>query len=110
MGWWQGYGAGDNGRPKHRFQEGYIEVMKKDPVSLCDRNGEVVAAFYSVSREGDKLVIDAKALDVMRMDMIITPAQVLKGLRMLVCWPVISFILLLPYFALRRLVIRKGGE
>ena len=84
--------------------------MKRKPVSLCDRNGEVVAAFYSVNREGDKLVIDAKALDVMRMDMIITPAQVLKGLRMVFCWSVISFILLLPYFALRRLVARKPGE
>jgi len=84
--------------------------MKREPVSLCDRNGDVVAAFYSVSREGDKLVIDAKALDVMRMDVIITPAQVLKSLKMVFCWPVISFILLLPYFALRRLVARKPGE
>ena len=82
----------------------------KQPVSLCDRNGEVMAAFYSIKREGDKLVIDAKALDVMRMDMIITPAQVLKSLRMLFCWPVISFILLLPYFALRRLVAGKPRE
>ncbi len=84
--------------------------MKKEPVSLCDRNGEVVAAFYSVDREGDKLVIDAKALDVMRMHMIITPAQVLRILKMVFCWPVISFILLLPYFALRRLVAHKPGE
>ncbi len=84
--------------------------MKREPVSLYDRNGEVVAAFYSVNREDDKLVIDAKALDVMRMDMIITPAQVLRILKMVFCWPVISFILLLPYFALRRLVARKGGE
>ena len=84
--------------------------MKREPVSLYDRNGEVVAAFYSVDREGDKLVIDAKALDVMRMDMIVTPSQVLKGLRMVFSWPVISFILLLPYFALRRSVVRKSGE
>ncbi len=84
--------------------------MKKEPVSLCDRNGEVMAAFYSVSREDDKLVIDAKALDVMRMDMIITPVQVLKGLKMLFCWPVISFMILLPYFALRRFVTRKASK
>lgn len=81
-----------------------------EPVSLCDRNGEVVAALYSVKREGDKLVIDTKALDVMRMDMIVTPAQVLKSLKMVFCWPVISFILLLPYFALRRLVAGKPRE
>jgi hypothetical protein len=82
----------------------------KEPVSLYDRNGEVVAAFYSVTREGDKLVIDTKALDVMRMDMIVTPAQILKSLKMVFCWPVISFILLLPYFALRQLVARKPGK
>jgi hypothetical protein len=84
--------------------------MKKDPVSLYDRNGEVVAAFYSVEREGDKLVIDTKALDVMRMDMIVTPSQVLKGMKMVFCWPVISFILLLPYFTLRRLTAGKSGK
>jgi len=82
----------------------------KQPVSLCDRNGEVMAAFYSIKREGDKLVIDAKALDVMRMDMIITPAQVWKSLKMVFCWSVISFILLLPYFALRELITHKPGE
>jgi len=84
--------------------------VKREPVSLCDRNGEVVAAFYSVDREGDKLVIDTKALDVMRMDMIVTPSQVLKGLKMVFCWPVISFILLLPYFTLRRLTTGKDGK
>lgn len=82
----------------------------KESVSLCDRNGEVMAAFYSIKREGDKLVIDTKALDVMRMDMIITPAQVWKSLKMVFCWSVISFILLLPYFALRELIAHKPGE
>jgi hypothetical protein len=84
--------------------------MKREPVSLFDRNGEVVAAFYSVGREGDKLVVDTKALDVMRMDMIVTPSQVLKGLKMAFCWPVISFILFLPYFTLRRLTSVKGSK
>jgi len=82
----------------------------KEPVSLYDRNGELIAAFYSVNREGNTLVIDAKALDVMRMDVIITPAQVWKGLRMIFSWPVISFVLLLPCFALKRLIARKPGE
>jgi len=76
--------------------------MKKEFISLSDRNSEVVAVFYSVKREGDKLVMDTKALDVMRMDVVITPAEVWKALKMVFSWPVISFILLLPYFALRR--------
>ena len=81
--------------------------MKRQPVSLRDKNGEVVAAFYSVSREGDKLVIDTKALDVMRIEMIMTPAEVGKVLRMVFSWPVISFFLLLPYFSLRRSMTGK---
>ena len=81
--------------------------MKRQPVSLRDKNGEVVAAFYSISREGDKLVIDTKALDVMRMEMIMTPAEVRKVLRMVFSLPVISFLLLLPYFSLQRLMASK---
>ncbi len=46
--------------------------------------------------------MDTKALDVMRMDVIITPSEVWKILKMVFSWPVISFILLLPYFALRQ--------
>ena len=81
--------------------------MKRQPVSLRDKNGEVVAAFYSVSREGDKLVINTKALDVMRIEMIMTPTEVGKVLRMVFSWPVISFFLLLPYFSLRRSMTGK---
>ena len=81
--------------------------MKTEAVLMYDRNGEVIGAFYSVIREGDKLVIDGKALDVMRMDMIVTPAQVLKSLKLVFSWPVISFVFLLPYFGLRRLIAGK---
>ena len=84
--------------------------MKKEFISLSDRNGEVVAAFYSVKREGDKLVMDTKALDVMRMDVIITPAEVGKILKMVFSWQVISFLLLLPYFALRQSTASKPQE
>jgi len=84
--------------------------MKKQPVLMYDRNGEVVAAFYSVTREGDNLVIDGKALDVMRMDMIITPAEVWKSLKIVFSWPVISFIFLLPYFTLRKSMASKPRQ
>ena len=84
--------------------------MKKRAISLVDSNGEVAAAFYSVRREGNKLVIDTKALDVMRMDMIITPSEALKVLRMVLTWPVISYVLLLPYFALKQRLASKPRE
>ena len=73
---------------------------------VYDKNGEIVAVFYSVKRKGDRLVVDGKALGVMRMDMIFTPGEIFNGLKMALCWGVISFILLLPYFSLRQLVRR----
>jgi len=82
----------------------------KNGVKVFNEDGEVVAVFYSVRRKGDRLVIDGKALDVMRMDMILTPREILKLARMTLCWGVISFILLLPYFGLKRIVGRFSGE
>jgi hypothetical protein len=81
--------------------------MKKPVISLLDSNGEVGAAFYSVRREGDKLVLDTKALDVMRVDMIITPAEAVKAFKIVFSWPVISYLLLLPYFILKQSISRK---
>jgi len=82
----------------------------KNSVKIFNEDGEVVAVFYSVRRKGDRLVIDGKALDVMRMDMILTPREILKLVRMTLCWGVISFILLLPYFGLKQIVGRFSRE
>jgi hypothetical protein len=79
--------------------------MKKG-MSIYDESGDVVASFSSVKREGDKLIVDGKALGAMRMDMIITVEESLNGLKLAFCWAVISFILFLPYFGLRRLLKR----
>jgi hypothetical protein len=84
--------------------------MKKAAISLLDRNGEVAAAFYAVTREGDKLILDTKALDVMRLDMVITPSQVLRVIKVVFSWPVMSFLLLLPYFGLKQLVGSKSSK
>jgi hypothetical protein len=81
----------------------------KNGVKVVNEDGEVVAVFYSVRRKGDRLVIDGKALDVMRMDMILTPREIFKLARMTLCWGVISFILLLPYFGLKRIASRFSG-
>ncbi|MFC2047474.1 hypothetical protein ACFLTK_04295 [Chloroflexota bacterium] len=54
----------------------------------------------SVKREGNKLVVDGKALGTMRMDMIFTLQEVFNALRIALSWGVISFVLLLPYFSL----------
>ena len=80
--------------------------MKKS-MRIYNETGDIVAEFSSVRREGDKLVADGKALGTMRMDMIITIEEAFNGLRVLLCWGLISFALLLPYFGVRRLFKRS---
>ena len=76
-------------------------------VKVYDQNDEIVAVFISVKREGDELVVDGKALGTMRMNMFFTLEEIFHALRMALCWAVISFILLLPYFTLRHLYRRS---
>lgn len=78
-------------------------------MKVYDQDGEVVAVFSSVERKGDKLVVDGKALGYMRMDMIFTLDEILNGLKLALSWGVISFVLLLPYFILRRLFGKKAS-
>ena len=86
-----------------------ITLKMKRGVKAYSESGEVVAEFYSVKREGDKLVIDSRALGVMRMDMILTPGEVLRSIGVLVGWATISYVLLIPYFLLRNLFRRQKG-
>jgi len=84
-------------------------AAKKNGVKVFNEDGEVIAVFYSVKREGDRLVIDGKALDVMRMDMIFTSRELLKAVKLVCCRGVLSYILLIPYFGMRRLFRRSTG-
>lgn len=72
-------------------------------------DGEVVAEFYSVKRKDDKLIIDGKALGVMRMDMILTSEELVKGARIFFSWGILSYIALIPYFLLRTAFRRIPG-
>lgn len=65
-------------------------------------DGSIATSMYSVRREGNKLIVDGKALGTMQMDMIFTLDEVLNGLKLALTWPVISFMLLLPCFLLKR--------
>jgi hypothetical protein len=47
-----------------------------------------------------------KALGTMDMDMIFTPREFFNALRIGLCWGMISFILLLPYFSLVSIIKR----
>ena len=79
--------------------------MKKS-VKAYSEDGNEVAEFYSIRRKGDKLIVDSKALGVMRMDMILPLEEVLRSFRVLLGWGTISYILLIPYFLLRKLFRR----
>ena len=69
-------------------------------------NGGVALVLSSLRREGNKLVIDGKALGTMRMDMIVTPGEFFNTLKIVLSWAVISYLLLLPFFGLGRLFKR----
>lgn len=70
--------------------------------------GDIVAEFSSISRIGDKLVLDAKLLGSMRMDVVLTLEDILDSLGILFSWAVISYVLLMPYFGLRQLLRRSS--
>ncbi len=72
-----------------------------NPAKVLSEDGETIAEFYAVKRRDNKLVIDGKALGVMRMDMILTPRELLRGARIFLSWGVISYMVLIPYFAAR---------
>lgn len=83
----------------------------EDGMNIVNEVGDIAVVVYSVRREGDKLVMDGKALGTMRMDMIVTAEQALKGLKIAFGWQAVSFVLLLPYFWLRNwvgLIFKRG--
>lgn len=83
------------------------KLIMKRCVKAFTTEGTEIAEIYSIKRDGNRLVLDGKALGVMRMDFIITQEEFLKVLRMMWCRDVISFILLLPYFTLKRWLDRS---
>lgn len=80
----------------------------KRGIKAYTEDGNVAAEIYSLNRRGDRIIIDGKALGVMRMDMVLTLAEVLRGFKLLLCWAIISFVLLIPYFGMKRLLGRLG--
>jgi hypothetical protein len=70
-------------------------------IRVFNEDGEVIAEFYAVKRKDNRLIVDGKALGVMRMDMIFTSGELLKGLKVVFSWSVVSYILLIPYFTVR---------
>ena len=82
----------------------------KNVVTIRNETGDEAASISSIKRVGDKLVMDGKALGAMQMDMILSTEDALRADKMMLSWAVISFVLLLPYFAVRNAVRRKKAN
>lgn len=74
-------------------------------VKIYAEDGDAIVEIYSIKRDGEQLVIDAKVLGAMRMNMTLTPDEIFNGMKMM-SQELILYVLLLPYFGLRRLVRR----
>ena len=77
-------------------------------MTVYTETGSVALVLQSITRKGDKLVMDGKALGTMSMDMVLTLEEFFKALKIMLSWGVISFILLLPYYSLAHAFRRKN--
>jgi hypothetical protein len=75
--------------------------VAENGMKIYTKDGDILATFYSVKREGGNLVIDGKVLDTMRMDMVFSGSDFFKAARIIFSWPVISFLLLFPLYFLK---------
>jgi hypothetical protein len=82
----------------------------KRGVKLYTKDGNVGAEVYSVERDGNKLIMDVKVLDAMRMDMILTLDGFLYSFKIILSWGIVSFILFIPYMIIKRQLLKLGGK
>jgi hypothetical protein len=75
--------------------------MKK-AVKIYNENGDETASIYSVKRKGDKLIMNGKVLGTMQMDMVLNSTDAVRALKLFFTKAVISFAIMLPYYALKK--------
>jgi hypothetical protein len=91
-------------------EEGAREMGKNLTATIYTETGAIALVILSLKREGNKLVVDGKALGTMGMDMVLTIDEVVNLLKMLFCSGVASYMLLLPYFYLARTFNRSARK
>jgi hypothetical protein len=83
-----------------------MQNNKKNSVKIQTSDGNTVVEIHSIKRLDENIIMDAKILDAMQMEMIITPKEVLNAARMLL--PVSAlYILLLPFWGLKNFLMRE---
>ena len=82
----------------------------KHAVTILNETGDEAASIHSFKRVGDKLIMNGKALGTMQMDMILSTEDALRAVRMMFSRQGLSFIILLPFFAIRNRIAKKRKD
>ncbi|MGO8990537.1 MAG: hypothetical protein ACLQGU_05755 [bacterium] len=82
----------------------------KHVVTIRNDTGDEAASISSVRRVDDKLVMEGKALGTMQMDMVLSAEDALRAVRMMFSWQGLSFVILLPFFAIRNKIAKKRKD
>ncbi len=82
----------------------------KRVVTIRNETGDEAASIHSIKRVGDKLVMEGKALGTMQMDMILSAEDALRAVRMMFSWQGLSFIILLPFFAITNKIAKRRKD
>jgi len=82
----------------------------KHVVTIRNDTGDEAASISSVRRVEDKLVMEGKALGTMQMDMILSAEDALRAARMMFSRHGLSFIVLLPFFAIRNKIAKRRND
>jgi hypothetical protein len=78
--------------------------------TIYTETGAPALVIEAVKRRGDTLVIEGKALGSMYMDMLLPARDFPRLLRVVCSWGMLSFLLLLPVYALRSMIRRLAGR
>jgi hypothetical protein len=79
-------------------QQSRLKTLK-----IFTQDGNEVLQVYSVSREGDNMIMDCKVLDAMRMDVVVTPDEIFSNFGMLLK-AFIPYVFLLLWIGMKRIV------
>jgi hypothetical protein len=82
----------------------------KNVVTIRTEAGDEAVAIHSMKRVGDKLIMQGKALGTMQMDMILSTEDALRAARMLFSRAGLSFIMLLPFHAIKNKIAKKRKD
>jgi hypothetical protein len=79
-------------------------------MTVYNPDGTVASVFTGIKRNGDRLVLQQLALGQVAMDVIITPEEALKSLKLGLSLGLITFVLFFPYFWLKYKIGERSAK